>query len=704
MYLVWERLILFLLIVASISIFVRNLRIKLHPVLQGAPDRPRTDHPAARLKRTVREVLLQTRVIGGRRLVGVLHATVFFGFLLFALETVEHFSKGFGVSLLVPLLGDVLPYYRGLMVVVAIAVAVAITALAFRRFVLVGSSPDPKSWSSGVVALFILLLMLTYLNGLRLAPALPHHNYWVHALIILAFPHLIMKSKHFHILLAPISLFLRTEQLGNYAPIDLESLAASDVDEVTLGLENVASIPRKMRLDFLTCVECRRCTDNCPSALGGNDTNPGATMVAGWKALFSSLPDDPVVDNIVPEAALGLCATCGACENICPVGVEHLQLIVGAKRAQTLATGKGVVASEFFRAIESHGNAMGLPRSDRKARLKDLQLPVFSGRADEWLLWLGCVWGYNSDQRSAVRAFKEVLDQAGVRYGVLEDEPCCGHHSRRQGEESQFQGLARQSLELLEQKGVRRIVTPCPHCLHTLRHEHTQFNGHVNRRIVHHSEMLADLFSREALRLRPDLEESRTAVFHDPCYLARFERSWEASRAVLSLTGLNLRELPHRRDKTLCCGGGAAGFVRETGSAQRLDQPRRAEIKASGAPLLVTACPECRMMLDAAAEETRDIAEIVADAIRLPAVILEKGEPMCSLVYSEALAHRVLRIFEQCPGTELQLLNVAGRAHFSGKLSELRHAADHLVETGDLCLLRHSGARYYRLGRPTDRP
>lgn len=693
----WERTLLALLILGSLALFVRNLAGKLRLIREGAPDRPRTDHAGVRLRRTLREVLSQSRVIGGRPVVGVLHAVVFFGFLLFGVATAEHFLEGFGVSLLAPALGGALPAFQAAMAAVAVLVILAIGGLAFRRFVLVRTSPDPRSWTSALVAVFIVVLMLTYLNGIRAAPAAPHANWWVHSLVLLAFPHLILRSKHFHILLAPAAIFLRGERLGEYPLLDLERLAEADADEeVALGLETLRSMPWKMRLDFLACVECRRCTDQCPAALAGNnELNPRGFVLAGRRALAQGQPEDPVIGNVVSEAALGWCVTCGACQDACPVGVEHLDLLVGAKRAQALATGRGVVASGFFQAIETHGNALAQPRQARRDLLAELKMPRFTGAPDQWLLWLGCVWGFDPGQRGAVAAFQEVLEAAGVEYGVLDDEPCCGHHSRRQGEEAQFQDLARRSIEVLRRHAVQRIVTPCPHCLHTLRRDHPQLDGDLVLEVVHHSELLARLAEEGALRFNGGLGET-AAVYHDPCYLARFEGSSEAPRAVLAAAGLGLRELPHRRERTLCCGGGAAGFARE----QRVDKPRRSEIAASGAALLVTACPQCRMMLDTTLDRTLDIAEVVSRSLRRPLGLQPAGGDG-GFMYTQSsdavdLEARILNLFAHQSG-DLQLLDIASLAHISGKLSDLKHATDHLAETGALEIVHRGGGRYYHL-------
>jgi hypothetical protein len=205
----WEGVLLLLLTAVSIALFLKDLSPKLGFIFAGPADRVRTDRLGARLLRVVKEVLFQSKVIGGRPVIGFLHAVVFLGFLCFGLETIDHFLEPFDVPFLAVLLGQGLPVFKAVLAMVAILVSIAIVGLAFRRFVLVKISPDPKSWSSGVVALMILVLMLTYLWGLDEELPWQKANWWLHALLILAFPPLILRSKHFHILMAPIDIFFR---------------------------------------------------------------------------------------------------------------------------------------------------------------------------------------------------------------------------------------------------------------------------------------------------------------------------------------------------------------------------------------------------------------------------------------------------------------------------------------------------------------
>jgi Fe-S oxidoreductase len=610
---VWEQALLVVSVAGSAGLFVKGLLPKIRHIRAGKPDRPRTDRLGERILRVIKEVVFQSRVVGGRPVAGALHALVFFGFLFFGLETADHFLEPFSVPLLATLLGGALPLFKSFLAVVAVLTSIGIVGLAYRRFVMVKISPDPKSYSSGVVALMILVLMLTYLYGLREGAPFEKANWWLHALLIIAFPPMILRSKHFHILMAPIDIFFRTHELGEYLPLELdEEVLMASGEEVSLGLETMADVPWKMRMDFLSCVECKRCTEQCPAATCGQELNPRGFILAGRAALEG---DGAVIGSVIEETALGQCTSCGACENICPVGIEHLQLLIGAKRAQALASGKGMVAGDFLQDVERYGNPFKKSPDVRKQLIADLELPIYQAGETEYLLWLGCVWTYNEDARSSLAATVDVLRRAEVSFGVLESESCSGHHSRRQGEELQFQTLAAENIERLQEKKVVKVVSGCPHCFHTLRREYPTLDESFEVETIHHSELLASLIQEGRIQLDGSTGERRKVTFHDPCYLGRYEKVFEAPRRVIEKAGLDLLELPRNRERSFCCGGGNAGFMSQQEEENRVDQARKREIADSGARVLITACPECKMMLDASVEHTMDLAELVASSM-----------------------------------------------------------------------------------------
>ncbi len=610
----WERMIFLVLILATVAIFARDLLVSIRQILAGRPERNRTDQLGRRIVRVIKEVVFQSKVVGGRPIAGLMHAAVFFGFLAFGLETIDHFLEGFGLRFLHPLLGAGVATFVNLVSFMALLVIIGMVGLSIRRFLMPKISPDPKSLSSGLVALFIVLLMVTYLNGISEAPIAGKANWWVHSLIILAFPLLIIRSKHFHIILSPINIFFRTHRLGDYLPLNLDVEQMTDDEEMTLGLEKMSEVPWKMSMDFLTCVECKRCTDACPANSCGQELDPRGFILAG-RHMLGEEPESTVIGSVISETALGQCTTCGACEDACPVGIEHLQLLLGAKRAQTLAIGTGMVATDFLQTMEAHGNPFAAAKDVRKELIQDLEIPLYEKGKTDYLLWLGCVWSYNPDSRSGVEALVKVLKQAGVGFGVLENESCSGHHSRRQGEELQFQTLAGENISRFGEHEVQNIITPCPHCLHTIRGEYPGLEDGFSVNVTHHSEFLADLIQRGVIQMKSGNGKNKAVTYHDPCYLGRYENVFDAPRSAIMQSGFELKELKRNKQQSFCCGGGGAGFVREQKTDKRVDQERKSEIAASGAETLITSCPECKMMLRGAVENTQDVAELIAESM-----------------------------------------------------------------------------------------
>jgi Fe-S oxidoreductase len=605
----WEQLALLILIAATVAVGIREVSPKLKFVLAGVSDRVRTDRPGERVLRTIREVLFQTRVISGRPVVGTLHAVVFLGFLCFALETMDHFAEPFGLHLLDFLFGDGVPLFKSFLAVVSVLVMIGVSGLFIRRFFMPSISPDPKSWTSGLVAIMIFLLMASYLYGLDETLPGQRANWWFHALLIMGFVPLILHSKHFHIIAGPINVFFRNPRLGQHLPIDLEALSEAE-EEVSIGLEKLSDAPWKMRLDFVTCVECRRCTDQCPAANSGQELNPRDFILAGRASMGQ---EGPFIGNVISETALGQCTSCGACENVCPVGVEHTQVLMGAKRAQAMAIGTGMVADDFLQKIERYGNPFSAPKTARGKLLAELDIPLYEKGNSEYLLWLGCVSTHNEESRGSVASLVRLLQQAGVSYGVLEQESCSGHHSRRQGEEFQFQTLAGENMERFALNGIHKVLSPCPHCLHTFRREYPTLDASFTVDTIHHSELLAQLVKEGRLQVPAAADPNRKITYHDPCYLGRYEQVYEAPRDIIAGSGGRFSELPRHGARSFCCGGGAAGFaMSQEREGTRVDQVRKQEIVDCGAEVLVTGCPECKMMLNSAASQTVDIAEFLA--------------------------------------------------------------------------------------------
>jgi len=606
-----ERFIFILLLFSAVAAFIFLARKTYSIIRAGKPDPERLSNPAGRIKRVIREVFFQQRVVGGRRIAGIMHCGVFFGFVFFSLETTSMFLEPFNLEYLPVLFGGALPYFRTFMQIIAFICALCMFGLAFRRFVLVKISPDPKSYESGIVALLIILLMFTYIDLTRTHLLPERADWWMHAVIIMVFPVVILRSKHRHIFLAPVSVFLRKPRLWDVSLMNLDFESAESEDDIQLGLETITDIPWKLRFDFFTCVECKRCTDNCPAAQAGMELQPSGFILAGRKACEHGNVDAPVIGTVISEEALGQCTSCMACENVCPVGIEHSQLLSGAKAAQTLALGTGGVATEFLKIMTNYSNPFSAAPEDRSALIEELKLPFYESGRTEYLLWLGCIWSYNPDYKSVVKATQAVLEKAGVSFGVLKNETCCGHHSRRQGEEMQFQMLGEENAKNFIDSNVKKIVTACPHCLNTFKHEYSDyFKGNVIE-VIHHSQLFSKLLFDDCLKIGKNSHIGQNVTYHDPCYLGRYEREFKAPRLLIAATGSKLIEMNMRENYSYCCGGGAAGFIIEAKGEKRVDQMRKTQVQKTGAPVLITSCPECKMMLTGAVETTKDLGELL---------------------------------------------------------------------------------------------
>lgn len=607
-----ERIVFLILVAASAAIFIFLAKKPYNLITSGNPEqRSRTDSAGERISRVIGEVLFQLKVVSGRPFAGLMHFAVFLAFMVFLLETTNMLLEPFGTGYLPIVFGDHLHTFRLIVMVIAGLGAVGIFMLFLRRFVFTKYSPDPSSYESGLVSLFILLLMLTYidLHGTQIVSE--KINWWLHLFIIFIFPILIINSKHLHLFLAPVNIYLKKSRLWDTAKMNLDFESIESEDDIQLGLETLEQTPWKMRLDFFSCVECKRCTDNCPAAQIGLELQPAEFIKAGRKALMADNLESPVIGTLITEKALGQCTSCMACENICPVGIEHSQVLFGAKAAQALAIGTGSVATEFFKTVTNHENPFSSGQDIRNQLVSELELPKYEKGKTEYALWLGCVWAYNPDFKNALSATAAILKKGGVSFGVLKDEKCCGHHSRKQGEEMQFQMLADENANILKENEVKKIISGCPHCIHSVKHEFKDFIEYHNIEVLHHSQIFAQLLRSGKLTVKSN--GSKAVTYHDPCYLGRFEGVLDDPRNIITGTGGTIVEMEQSGRRSYCCGGGAAGFTIESKDEKRVDQERKEHVENTGVNSLITGCPECKMMLMGTLENTKDIGELLID-------------------------------------------------------------------------------------------
>ncbi|MEW5980951.1 MAG: (Fe-S)-binding protein [Acidobacteriota bacterium] len=555
--------------------------------------RVRDDETGVRLLRFLTDVVFQAKTIREKPLVGLAHTAVFWGFVAFALYTSVEFVHGLGIADLTR--RTWFETYGLVLVPFAVACLVGMTGLAVRRaFVRPAALGEHLSVESIVIAFFIVTLMATFLLDFRLSGLAASVNWWVHALVILAFLVVIPDSKHFHLVVSPLTVYLKSPVLGDVANLDFEK------EEV--GFETLADLERKQVLDAFTCVECGRCMSNCPANGTGKLLNPKALILANESALLAGRFDSKLADLYGPNV-LWQCTTCGACENQCPVGIEHLPLIIGARRGLVSNGEAPGVFGAVYNHVERRGNIWGLGADQRQKFVQSAGLETFDPARHEYLMWLGCAGSYEADFQKALRSLFGILRAKGVTFGVLARERCTGDVAKRTGNEYQFQELAAANIGEFRAAGVTKIVTGCPHCLRTLGVDYREFSFHVD--VVHSSVLLADLLRDVRLPM------TDTVVFHDPCYLGRYAGVTAEPRRLIGNVGAGLAEPVRSGDNPFCCGAGGGLLFEEHEDGKRISQERFEQLQATGAGTVVTACPFCAIMLKGAQASANASTEVV---------------------------------------------------------------------------------------------
>jgi Fe-S oxidoreductase len=370
-------------------------------------------------------------------------------------------------------------------------------------------------------------------------------------------------------------------------------------------------------LQVYSCVECGRCTEHCPAYNTGKVLNP-KEIILGMRRYMNEHGagcEEALLGAHLSQEAVFQCTTCGACEDQCPVGIQHVPVIVGLRRG-AVNTGKweDEHGTRLFLNLERHGNPLGFAAGERDKFIQKHQLPLFDGSQD-YCLWLGCMGAYDPQGREIILALVKVLRHLGVTFGVLRKEKCSGDSARRLGNDLLFGQLAEANLEEIGQSKVRRMLSICPHCVRTISEDWREFGASIE--IEHHSVFLA----RHGSQLPSSHGPREKIVFHDPCYLGRYRNVYEEPRSVIGRFG-GLVEAPRARSRSFCCGaGGGLVFLGEE-KGKRVSVERAEELVGTGAGVIAAACPFCHTMFrDALAgmpskpPALLDIAQIAAASL-----------------------------------------------------------------------------------------
>jgi Fe-S oxidoreductase len=441
--------------------------------------------------------------------------------------------------------------------------------------------------------------------------------------------------------LSPLTIFLKRDGFSAIPPLSTDE----NVDSDDFGLTTGRDLTQIIALQAYSCVECGRCTEHCPASNTGKVLNPKEIILGTRSYLntFGPHSETPLLNELrhaQSDAAALLssrsaaegsasppanyfsleaayeCTTCGACEYQCPVGIQHLPIIIGLRRGATnTGAWEDSYGTKLFLALEKSGNALGLPSSERDKFIARAALPLFDG-TQEYCLWLGCMGGYDPHGREIIADFARIMDHLGATFGVLRKEKCTGDPARRLGNDLVFQTLAESGLATFAAQKVQKIVAICPHCVRTIANDWRDFG--IAPEIEHHSEFMARHASQLPSTHNLQLATDNSVVYHDPCYLGRYQNIYDEPRAVIQQQA-TLVEAPRNHERSFCCGagGGLAFLGEETG--ERVSHVRARELADTGASTIATACPFCNTMfrdaLTAISEnppQLLDIAQLTA--------------------------------------------------------------------------------------------
>jgi Fe-S oxidoreductase len=451
---------------------------------------------------------------------------------------------------------------------------------------------------------------------------------WAHVLIILSFLAYLPHSKHLHIATAAFNVYFgRTTPGGRLEPLRFD---VPD-EEMRFGAGTVPDMTWKQMMDTFSCTECGRCQDVCPAWNTGKELSPKLLIMGLRDKVFEDGPKllrdvagfepDPLVPGAVTDNVVWDCVTCGACVQECPVSIEHVDHIVDLRRNLVMVESRFPTEAEpMLRDVERAGNPWGRAQTERADWAEQLGVRILEpgDPAPEVLYWVGCAASFDERARTAAESTAKVLKAAGVDFAILgPPEGCTGDPARRMGNEYLFQAQAEQNVETLNDAGVTKIVASCPHCFNTLGNEYGDFGGTYE--VMHHTELIAELV-RDG-RVQPHNDE-RTITYHDSCYLARHNDVRSDPRELVAAVGAPV-EMERSGKRTFCCGaGGAHMWMEERGGL--INEERAREAAETGAETLAVACPFCTVMLDDGIRAVGS-AMRVADVSTLLAESLESG-------------------------------------------------------------------------------
>lgn len=631
----------------------------------------RFDNPAKRIINVLKIDFGQSKLLRDPS-AGLVHFFIFWGFMLFLFAVIESLIQGFYSPFSLSFLGPAYSMITLIQDLIGILVVVAIVLALLRRFVF--RIPRLQVDKSGSLdAVFILMMIFVVVvsmfgqnmtgfasnnfsfheNEFRpISSALatiffsePGENtilyyeifWWIHIITIFGFMNFLPYSKHLHVLTSiPNTYFANLDPIRNtLKPLDLDNEQAD-----RFGAADIEDFSWKQILDGYSCTECGRCTSVCPANQVGKSLSPKEIIVDIRRRTKDKAPlfvngisegeqfEKTLVHDYIPDLNLWQCTTCMACVQECPVMIEHVDSIVDMRRNLVLTESQFPAGlNNVFKSIETNFTPWAFNPADRAVWADGLSIKTMANDQNcEYLFWVGCAGSFDERYKKVSKAFAKLMQKANIDFRILgTEEKCNGDTARRLGNEYLAQSMIKENVETLNRYNVKKIVTACPHCFHSLKNEYKQFGG--NFEVIHHTELIDEMITSKKIKLNENADLKVT--YHDSCYLGRYNGVYDSPRSSLkSIDGLNLIEMKRNKDKGFCCGAGGGRMFLEDEEGGRININRTEEALKTNADTIASACPFCMTMMtdgvkhfsqgDGFPEKTKqvqvkDIAEIILE-------------------------------------------------------------------------------------------
>lgn len=658
-----KNIIFILVFLTAVILFVFSSRKLIRQMLVAKKKDDRFDRIGDRIKRVLKIAFGQSKLLRDP-FAGTIHFLIFWGFMLFLFAVVEALIQGFYSNFSLAFTGYFYSAVTLVQDVFGVLVILSVLVALYRRFIAHIPRLEVEKAHKADAAFILLLIMLVVIamfgenmssiamHGFKLgeyevrpvsaflsplffsshsaASALSYEIFWwLHVVVVLAFLNYLPYSKHLHVLTSiPNTFFSNNSDIRNtLKPINLE-----DESLEVFGAADIEQLSWKQILDGYSCTECGRCTSVCPAATVGKSLSPRKIMVDIRRRTADKAPlvlegktegevfEKTLVHDYISDTELWECTTCMACVQECPVMIEHVDSIVDLRRDLVLTEAEFPSnLNNVFKSIETNYTPWAFNKEDRANWAEGMGIKTMAEDRDgEILFWVGCAGSFDDRYKKVTKAFASLMQKANIDFRILgNEEKCNGDTARRLGNEYLAQMMIQQNVETLNGYGVKKIVTACPHCFHSIKNEYKQFGG--NFEVMHHTQLIEEMLSSGKIQLKEDSPVQKV-TYHDSCYLGRYNEVYDSPRESLGkVNGLEFVEMDRNKSRGFCCGAGGGRMFLEDEEGGKINVERTRQALDTEAETIASACPFCMtMMTDGVkhfekSEEVgvKDIAEII---------------------------------------------------------------------------------------------